>query len=284
MMCSKELLNFQGNEITEHEIYVRLSSRAKGRNREVLRSIAEDELKHYEFLRKLTGVDVKPNKLKIALCTLLSFLFGFTFTVKLMERSEEKAQSSYAELAERSEEFKRIIEEEFDHESKLTEMIREERVEYVGSIILGLNDALIELTGSLIGFSMALLNAKYVVAAGLIAGVAASLSMSASEYLSRKSEMRGSPFKGALYTGVAYLITVMLLVMPFLLTEEIQTARISMLLIASLIICIFSSYLAVIRGRSLLRSISEMLLISLGVAGVSYFLGVAAKLLLGLEI
>lgn len=283
-MSSGNIFNFQRNEITEHEIYIRLSSRARKHNREVLRSIAEDELRHYEFLKKITGKEVKPSKLKISFYSLLSLIFGITFTIKLMERSEHYAQSIYEELSRRSEEFSRIMEEEIEHERKLAEMVREERVEYVSSIVLGLNDALVELTGSLAGLSMALLNSKYVAAAGLITGIAASLSMSASEYLSRKSELRGSPFRGALYTGIAYITTVLLLVMPFLIIEEIPGALASMLVIASLIICIFSAYLAVIRERSVLRSIVEMLSVSLGVAAISYLIGMAAKLLLGLEV
>lgn len=279
-----DLLRFQRNEITEYEVYRRVSSLIGGSNRNALRSIAEDELRHYETLRGLTRKEVKPNKLKILIYLFLYWIFGVTFTVKLMERAEESAKRGYERLAERYEELKEILEEELEHEKKLADMIREERVEYLGSMVLGINDALIELTGSLVGFSMALLNPKYVAAAGLVTGVAASLSMSASEYLSRKSELRGSPRKGALYTGAAYIASVLLLVMPFLVLNDIITALAFTAILASLMICTFSLYLAIIREISVARSISEMLLMSLGVAGVSYLIGAAAKLLLGLEI
>ncbi|MEM2810699.1 MAG: VIT1/CCC1 family protein [Candidatus Korarchaeum sp.] len=278
-----DLLRFQRNEITEYEVYRRISSLVKGSNKDTLESIAEDELKHYEILRKLTGNEVRPSKLRVLMYLILYRIFGITFTVKLMERAEDSAQRGYESLAESYEEIKEILNEEFEHERKLADMIREERVEYIGSIVLGINDALVELTGSLAGFSMALLNSKYVAVAGLITGIAASLSMSASEYLSRKSELRGSPVKGALYTGAAYMTSVLLLVAPFLILEDVSMALMAMITLASIIICVFSSYLAVIREVSVVRSVLEMLLVGLGVAGVSYLIGAGAKLLLNLE-
>ena len=44
------LLEFQRNEITEHNIYLSLAGRA-GKNREVLERIAMDELRHYSILK-----------------------------------------------------------------------------------------------------------------------------------------------------------------------------------------------------------------------------------------
>lgn len=279
-----DLLRFQRNEITEYEVYKRISSSIRGDNKDTLESIAEDELKHYEILRKLTGSEVRPSKLKVMAYLILFRIFGITFTVKLLERAEDFAQRGYERLTENYEELKEILDEEFEHERKLADMIREERVEYIGSIVLGINDAIVELTGSLAGFSMALLNPKYVAVAGLITGVAASLSMSASEYLSRKSELRGSPLKGAFYTGAAYIASVLLLVTPFLTLNDVFAALTSTIALASLIMCMFSFYLAVIREVSVTRSVLEMLLVGLGVAGVSYLIGAGAKLLFNLEV
>ncbi|MDI6704563.1 MAG: VIT1/CCC1 transporter family protein [bacterium] len=82
-------------------------------------------------------------------------------------------------------------------------------------MVLGLNDALVELTGALAGFTFALQNTRVVAMAGLITGVAASLSMTTSEYLSTKSEGGAkSPFKASVYTGSAYVLTVMFLIFP----------------------------------------------------------------------
>ena len=51
-------------------------------------------------------------------------------------------------------------------------------------------------------------------------GIAATLSMASSEYLSSKSEGRPDALKSASYTGVAYLVTVALLILPYLLFDE----------------------------------------------------------------
>jgi len=279
-----DLLDFQRDEINSYHTYMKISERLSGENRELIRKIAEDELRHYEIIRRFTGRDIKPDRVKIFLYYALSRILGLTFVVKLMERSEERAQEGYEELLGISQEFKGIIDDELEHEEKLASMIKEERVEYIGSMILGLSDALVELTGSLAGFSIALQSSKYIAAAGLITGIAASLSMSASEYLSRKSELRGNPLRGAFYTGITYIAVVIFLVLPFLLMEDVFSALLSMLSSASLMVIFFSVYLAVIRERSIVRSALEMLSISLGVAALSYIIGIAARGILGLSI
>ena len=100
-------------------------------------------------------------------------------------------------------------------------MLDEERLQYAGSVVLGLNDALVELTGALAGLTLALQNVKLIALSGLITGIAASMSMAASEYLSTRSEdTTKHPVRAAIYTGIAYIITVTLLVFPYLLFEN----------------------------------------------------------------
>ena len=85
-------------------------------------------------------------------------------------------------------------------------------------MVLGLNDALVELTGALAGLMLALQNVKLISLSGLITGIAASLSIAASEYLSTRSEDIGKhPVSAAIYIGIAYIITVTLLILPYLL-------------------------------------------------------------------
>lgn len=112
---------------------------------------------------------------------------------------------------------KSIVKDEDEHEKQLIDLIDEERLRYVGSMVLGLNDALVELTGALAGLTFALRNTHVVAMAGLITGVAASLSMAASEYLSTKSEEGAkNPLKASVYTGSAYVLTVLFLIFPYL--------------------------------------------------------------------
>jgi VIT1/CCC1 family predicted Fe2+/Mn2+ transporter len=177
------------SEITEYFIYEKLAESMKdARNREVLKRISSDELKHYEFWRKYTRKELKPSKFTVWKYFLISKIFGVTFGVKLMERGEGKAQLSYGRISEFMPDARKILEDEVEHERQLTSLIDEERLRYVGSMVLGLNDALVEFTGALAGYTFALQNTSLVAMTGLITGVAASLSMATSEYLSTKSE------------------------------------------------------------------------------------------------
>lgn len=84
----KKILEYQKNEITEHILYGALAKRAKGKNAAILQKISDDELKHYIFFKKITGKDVKPDRLKIIFHRIVSKIFGFTFTIKISEERE----------------------------------------------------------------------------------------------------------------------------------------------------------------------------------------------------
>lgn len=279
------LLSFQKNEMTEHLVYGRLARRMKGHNREVLEKIAEDELRHYRLWREVTGKDVKPCRWRLFFYLLVAYVLGLTFAIKVMERGEEEAEGLYSSLAEKFPQAKEIARDEFEHEKLLVNMIEEERIKYVGSMVLGLNDALVELTGSLAGLTFALQNTRVVGMAGLIMGIAATLSMSASEYLSQKSEAdRSTALKAAFYTGVAYVITVVLLVVPFFLFSSYLLALSVTLVNVVLVVYIFTYFIAVVKEVSFKAMFTEMLAVSLGVAFVSFFIGVVARKALGVEL
>ena len=183
------LEKFQRTEITEHHIYSRLARVIKSpENAKILQQIADDELRHYHGWKKYSGRDVKPDWIKMWFYYLISRVFGFTFGIKLMERGEEAAQKNYAQISSTIPEAEIFMHEENVHEEQLIGMLDEERLRYAGSVVLGLNDALVELTGALAGLTLALQNGKLIALSGLITGIAASLSMAASEYLSTRSE------------------------------------------------------------------------------------------------
>ncbi len=280
------ILKFQENEITEYHIYRFLAKRAKGKNKEVLERIAEDELAHYNKWKELTNEDVKPNKFKIFFYIALSIIFGITFAIKLMEAGEEGAEKAYERLAKDLPIAEEILRDEMSHEEMLVQMIEEEKLKYVGSMVLGLNDALVELTGSLAGFTFALQNSKVIGLAGLIMGVAASLSMSASEYLSQKSEgdKEKDPLKASIYTGIAYILAVIVLVWPFFVFGHYILALIFSLAGAVGIIYLFTFFMAVVKDEDFRNAFTEMLAISMGVAFISFLVGIAARKWLGIEI
>lgn len=282
----EKLLQYQRNEITEHHIYTRLAERiGSAENSRILREIAEDELSHYRTWREHTGQDVQSDKLKIWKYGLISRLLGFTFAVKLMERGEEDAQNNYRQLHGVIEGAQQIAQEEHEHEEELLQLLDEERLRYTGSIVLGLNDALVELTGALAGLTLALQNTKLIALSGLITGIAAALSMGASEYLSTKSEETSKdPIKASIYTGGAYIITVLTLILPYLVLENYYVCLGVTLTAAVLIIAIFTYYISVARDEPFRRRFSEMAGLSLGVAALSFFVGFFIRQVLGVEV
>ena len=280
------LETFQRIEITEYYIYKQLAKSIKDpENRLILEKIAEDELRHSEDWKKYTQREIKPNRWDIFKYTLISRLFGFTFGIKLMERGEEKAQANYTHMRGKIPEIDNWIREEEIHEQKLLAMLDEERLRYAGSVVLGLNDALVELTGALAGLTLALQNVKLIALSGLITGIAASLSMAASEYLATRSEDTDKhPVRAAIYTGIAYIITVTLLVLPYLLIDNYIIDLIITLGIGVMIIAVFNYYISVAKDEPFRKSFLEMAGLSLGVATFSFIIGYFIRQWLGVEI
>ena len=277
----------QHNELTESVIYEKIAKFAKGEeNKKTLLRLSREEYAHYEIWKRYTGEEMKPDKGKIFWYTWMARIFGFTFAVKLMERGEENAQEEYQILAAEVEESKSIRQQEEEHEHALLAMLDEERLRYVGSMVLGLNDALVELTGSLAGFTFALQNTRLIALSGLIIGISATFSMASSEFLAARSEGRSDALKSCTYTGIAYLITVVLLILPYLLLGSSQyiAALVCMLIIVVLIIAGFTFYTSVAQDQPFKSRFLEMALISIGVAVVSFVVGILAKNLLGVEV
>ncbi|MBO3840174.1 MAG: VIT1/CCC1 transporter family protein [Thermoproteota archaeon] len=281
----KKILIIQRNELTEHLFYKALSKKAKDKNSELLKKISEDELRHYNEWKKYTGIDIPPKRIMLLKHLLFSKLFGFTFAIKLMEKGEEKSEKAYSQLSKAFPKAGEIMQDEEEHEDILISMIEEERVKYVGSLVLGINDALVELSGALAGLSLTLQNNKLIGVAGLVTGIAASLSMSASEYLSQKAEKTGiSPSKAALYTGIAYILTVILLTMPYLTLPDYPAALVIMLISIVLVISILTFFISTVKDIPFRRIFLEMLLTSIGVATISFAIGWLMRIVFDIEV
>ena len=277
----------QQGELTESAIYEKISRFAKGdENKATLLRLAREERAHYEIWKKYSNTEMKPQALKVLKYTMIARILGFTFAVKLMERGEENAQEEYTLLAQEVEESIQIRQQEEEHEQALLAMLDEERLQYVGSMVLGLNDALVELTGSLAGFTFAMQNTRLIALSGLIIGISATFSMASSEFLAARSEGRSDALKSCTYTGIAYLITVIALVLPYLLLGNSQyiLALICMLIVVVLIIAGFTYYTSVAMDQPFRSRFVEMAAISIGVAVVSFFVGILAKQVLGVDI
>jgi len=280
------ILNAQRNEITEHFIYERLAQSVKDlQNKEVLKRISDDELRHYSFWREYTHRDVKPNMLMVWKYFLISKIFGITFGIKLMEKGEDKAQAIYEKISAFVPDAKTIVKDEDEHERQLMNLIDEERLRYVGSMVLGLNDALVEFTGALAGYTFALQNTRIVAMTGLITGVAASLSMATSEYLSTKSEGNAkNPLKAASYTGIAYVLTVLFLIAPYMLLTDVYACLSLTMVAAIIVIFLFTFYISVAKDLLFRKRFLEMATISLGIAGLTFTIGFFIRVFLNVEV
>ena len=226
-----------------------------------------------------------PDRLSIGYYYLTARIFGMTFAIKLMEGVEKHAQLLDQALIALIPEMPQMLADEQVHEQQLIALIDEERLKYIGSVVLGLNDALVEFTGMLAGLTFALQNTRIIAVAGLITGVAATLSMGSSEYLSQKSEGSATdPIKSAFYTGLAYILTVVVLILPFLVVPSPYIALVLTLIIAVGVIFFFSFYMSVARDLPFRKRFIEMLAISFGIAAISFVIGLVIRVFLNVNV
>ena len=283
----QQLLIMQRDEITGSILYEKIAARQKdAQNKQTFLEIASAERGHYETWKAYTGQDVSPKRGKITLFLLISYIFGVTFTIKFFEKGEVVGIDLLHAIEQEMPEARRVIAEEEEHERKLMEMIDEERLHYVGSIVLGLNDALVELTGTIAGLTFALANNRLVALSGIITGVSATLSMAASNYLAQRADGNSDALKSSVYTGAAYLVTVVLIVLPYLLLPNSWYVAAFAIMIAAVVLIIlsFNYYISVAQDLPFWKRFSEMVFISLGVAALSFLIGLAAKHLLGINV
>ena len=277
-MKTKRLKKILRNELMGHQLYIKLASLTKDkRNKDILRRIGEDELKHYIDMSQMMDISIKQPKLRLWLLNIIVWLFskilGVTFIIKLAEKLERRSNVIH-DLKEYPELYEYMIKEE-KHEDQLIQLLDEKRIKYMGSVVLGLNDALVELTGALAGFTLSLQNSRTIAIIGLITGISATFSMAASEYLSSKEEENKeiSPKLASLYTGIAYLFTVVILIFPFFLgVHHLVSLSISITL-AILVIAVFNYYVSVTKDQPFTKRFLSMATISLGVALLSFGIG-----------
>jgi len=286
---SKELfIKKQQDEINEHFIYAALAKLAKNeKNKEILNKIADNELAHYNFWKEINGISLEPNKNKIKKYIYLAKFFGLSYAIRKMENVKKTADVFYDQIINDYPEAKKIKEEELIYEEELIGMLNDKRLNYAGAVVLGLNDALVELTGTLAGLTFAFSNNKIVGFTGLIMGFAASLSMSASGYLSSlenaEEDENINPKIAAVYTGFSYITTVLILVSPYFIFSNPYYALSVMMLLTVLIIAIYTYYISVAKGVKFKNRFAVMASISLGVAALSYLISLTIKQLFGIE-
>lgn len=284
----KLLLGIQRDEAESLKIYTCLANVEKNsKNKKILHSIAWDEERHYKMLREITGKDISARSWRVYFYVSVSRVLGLTFGLKLMELGEANAQETYKLLQKKYPEVQKILEDEEKHERELIDMLEEAKLSYMGSVVLGLNDALVELTGALAGFTFAIQNSRSIALIGLITGISASFSMAASEFLSQRQEEWANTKEAlisSMYTGFAYIGTVVFLVAPYFFIGNPFYALGTTLMTALLIIALFNFYISVAKDYNFKKRFTEMALISLWVAVISFWIGIFVKVFLGLEV
>lgn len=275
-----KILKQQQHEITEHFVYTKLAQLSDNEdNKAILLEIANQELEHYQFWKGITGKEIKPIKSTISKHIFLAKVFGLSFSLRLLEAGEVKASLFYDSISKQYPQALKIKEDELQHEQKLIDILFDYRLTYAGAIVLGLNDALVEFTGTLAGLTFAFQDNMIIGTTGLVMGVAASLSMAASGYLSSREDNHDetNPITSALYTGIAYLITVALLVFPYLIQDNPYLALGAMLIITVIIIALYTWYISIAKNIKFKRRFIEMAAISIGVAAISFGIGMFIK-------
>lgn len=158
------------------------------------------------------------------------------------------------------------------------------RVAFFSNIVLGFNDSLIELTGALVGFSFALRDASLVAVVGMVTGISASMSMTASAYQQARHENGRDPILAALYTGATYFCVALVLVAPFVILKDIYAALVVMGLIVAVLVAGISVYSSILLSRRYPRQLAEMGMFSVGVAIIAFFVGFVLNLFVGVDV
>ncbi len=123
-LVRNQLIKAQRSEITEYHIYKRLARRTSNiKNKNILNSIADDELRHYRIWMKYSGREVGPSRWNIFKFYWMAQLFGLSFGLTQMELGEQRAQINYSEIGKEIPEAIQIGKEENQHEKELLKML-----------------------------------------------------------------------------------------------------------------------------------------------------------------
>ncbi|MCS7265177.1 MAG: VIT1/CCC1 family protein [Armatimonadetes bacterium] len=279
------------DEFTDYLIYRHLSEREKRNDfKKLLNQMAQHELKHYQFWKSVLGYELKVSvpRWKLALITLSRILLGLTFTIKFLERHEEKVIDSYRQFLYKlkpddAARLKEILSDEELHEKSLISELNESIVRYIGFIALGLADAVIEITGVHAGFLGATTTTLFAGVAGLIVGLSAAISMAAAAYIQAKHEGVKNPIPSAAATGIAYLFAVVLLAAPYFFTHSNILAFVVSIVLAFALVMAFTFYSSIINESDFKREALESTLVLFATAALSYVFGELLGRIFGLQ-
>ena len=154
-----------------------------------------------------------------------------------------------------------------------------------GCAVLGMHDAIVSTIGLVVGLVSADATQYVILLTGVIAAVAAGLSMTASEYLATRADGRldVARYCGAA-TGVVYIFTAAMVLMPFVFIANSVLAMLLSYFVAIAIIFFFNYMKSKLSGERFWPHFTEMLIICVVVTLAAFLIGECAKVLWGIEI
>jgi len=201
-----DYLEFYRDELTDYHIYKALASvERNAKRRSALEEIASTELRHAEYWAskaKGAGQAVKnPHTpiFKVIFYLLLRVIFGLAVVVRLREREEDEAIARYVNARDsmRDPSLDDIIRDEVIHEDYFIEEATQmsTRFNNIRDFIYGMSDGLVEVMAALAGLVPVVTNPLLIAVAGLIVGVAGTVSMTIGAYMSVKAQSELMDYK-----------------------------------------------------------------------------------------
>ena len=154
-----------------------------------------------------------------------------------------------------------------------------------GCAVLGMHDAIVSTIGLIVGLVSASANQHVILLTGVIAAVAAGLSMTASEYLATRADGKSDVARHCgLATGAAYVFTAAMVLMPFIFINNTIVAMLFSYFVAVSIIFFFNYVKSKLSRTAFWPHFTEMLIICIIVTFLAFLIGEGAKFLWGIEI
>lgn len=304
---------FFEDEYVDKHVYLQLAKSERKRDlKALMERLAKMEQSHMQMWENMIvkdgGFPSKPNFvwLKILGFEVVRKLFGSAFMTKLLERNESESIEAYSQVidssllsSEEKSKIKLILKEEIGHERDLLKQVEkyEGGLQYTKAIVFGLSDGLVEVLAAVAGLAALVSSSVVVIVAGIIVGIAGTLSMAGGAYLASKSqnivskamedtqkETMTEPTKDAYYTGVFYFIGALIPLIPFVFGAKGYFGIGLAVLLDIIALAIASIVIAVVSDTSIKRRTFEMVAITLGAAIVTVLIGTIARTYFGVSI
>ncbi|MDE1869647.1 MAG: VIT1/CCC1 transporter family protein [Candidatus Micrarchaeota archaeon] len=305
---------FFEDEYIDRRVYVELAKTERKRElRALMERLSRMESGHLNLWEKMIvdegALPTRPRLvwLRVAGFKIVRRLFGTAFMTKLLERNEAEGVMAYSNAisssllsASEKARVREILKEEMGHERDLLRQVEryEGGLQYTKSIVFGLSDGLVEVLAAVAGLAALVSSSVVVVVAGIIVGIAGTLSMAGGAYLASKSQnivstaieekgtknARTDPAKDAYYTGIFYFLGALIPLIPFIFGATGYLGIALAIFFDIIALAIASVVIAVVSDTSIKRRTVEMVAITIGAAIVTVLIGTVARTYFGVSI